>query len=155
MSYQFNYTGEKIEEILNKAENLSALYEAGQLGGGGGGGSEWEIAGTSSSLSTDGTTGITGLTDENTEYLCRIRAHVGSSVWDYTITLARGSGASNIRNGAQVWLNMNSIDWMNVDAFINYDGTAKVLLYSGTTDITATLAPRITEIAIYKRSITS
>lgn len=144
-TYNSKFSGAKIDELLEKVAS-------GQVGGGG---SEWELAGVSSTLSTDGTTGITGLTDENTEYLCRIRANVGSSVWDYTITLVRGSGASNIRNGAQVWLNMNSINWMNVDALIDYDGTAKVLLYSGTTDITATLAPRITEIAIYKRSITA
>ena len=142
-TYNSKFSGAEIDTLLEKVAS-------GQVGGG----SEWEIAGTSYSLSTDGTTGITGLTDENTEYLCRIRANVGI-VWDYTITLVRGSGASSIRNGTQVWLNMSDIKWMNVDALIEVDGTAKLLLYSGTTDITATLAPRITEIAIYKRSITA
>ena len=143
-TYNSKFSGAKIDELLEKVDS-------GQVGGGG---SSWTLAGTSSTLSGGGITGITGLTDENTEYLCRIRANVGS-VWDYTITLVRGSGASNIRNGTQVWLNMNGITWMNVDAAISDLGTAKVQLYSGTDDITPILASNITEIAIYKRSITS
>lgn len=148
MAYKSKFNGAEIDALLEKTQELSDLHEAGELGGG----SSWQLAGSSTSLSADGTTGITGLTDENTEYLCRIRANVGS-VWDYTITLLRGSGASNIRNGTQVWLNMNGINWMNVDALIDEAGTAKVLLYSGTTDITSTLASNITEIAVYKRSL--
>lgn len=149
MAYKSKFNGIQIDTLLEKTQELSDLHEAGELGGGG---SSWELAGSSTSLSADGTTGITGLTDENTEYLCRIRANVGS-VWDYTITLVRGSGASNLRNGTQVWLNMNGINWMNVDAVISEVGTAGVLLYSGTTDITSILASNITEIAIYKRPL--
>ena len=144
-TYNSKFSGAKIDELLEKVAS-------GQVSSAGG--SSWTLAGTSSTLSGGGITGITGLTDENTEYLCRIRANVGS-VWDYTITLVRGSGASNIRNGTQLWLHMNSIDWMTVDAVIEDDGEAMVRLYSGTTDITSTLASNITEIAIYKRSITS
>ena len=144
-TYNSKFSGAKIDELLEKVAS-------GQVSSAGG--SSWTLAGTSSTLSADGTTGITGLTDENTEYLCRIRANVGS-VWDYTITLVRGSGRSNIRNGTQIWLNMNGIDWMKVDTVISDLGTAMVKLYSGATDITPTLASNITEIAIYKRSITS
>jgi hypothetical protein len=148
MAYKSKFNGTQIDTLLEKTQELSDLHEAGELGGG----SSWQLAGFSTSLSTDGTTDITGLTDENTEYLCRMRANVGY-VWDYTITLVRGSGVSNIRNGTQVWLNMSSIKWMNVDALIDEVGTAKVQLYSGTTDITASLARNITEIAIYKRPL--
>lgn len=145
-TYNSKFSGAEIDSLLEKVKNGQVESSDG--------GSEWKIAGVSSTLSTDGYTDIIGLIDENTEYLCRIRANVGS-VWDYTITLVRGSGRSNIRNGTQVWLNMNGIGWMNVDAVISDLGTAMVTLYSGTTDITATLAPNITEIAVYKRSITS